>query len=77
MVQLKVRMLLCDTGNKRRKSKYMSSLASVWLDDKVLSYNLAQGFYGCASSHPAGKPSALESLQPFGLAQLDGRELRS
>lgn len=47
------------------------------LDDKVLSYNLAQGFYGCASSHPDGKRSALESLQPFGLAQLNGRELRS
>lgn len=50
MVQLKVRMLLCGTGNKRQKSKYMTSLAP-GSSDKVLSYNLAQGFYGFASTH--------------------------
>jgi len=54
MVKLKVRMLLCDTANKRQKSKYMSSLAPFSLDDKVLSYHLAQGLYGSASIHPVG-----------------------
>lgn len=46
MVQLKVKMLLCDTGNKRQKSKYTSSL-----DDRVLSYDLAHSLYGSASPH--------------------------
>ena len=71
MVELKVKLILCDNGNKRQKSKYMSSL-----DDKVLSYDLAQSLYGCASTIQMKKLSALESLQSSLMAQLDGGELQ-
>lgn len=81
MVQLKVRMLLCGTGNKRQKSKYMTSLAP-GSSDKVLSYNLAQGFYGFASTHWDKKKErkkkwiTLKSLQSFGMLKPGDGELK-
>lgn len=49
MVQLKVRMLLCDTGNRKPKSKYMFSLALCSWDHKAFSHGQTQGLYGCTS----------------------------
>lgn len=46
------------------------------LDDKVLSYDPAQGLYGVHQSIQAEELSDLKPLQPFGVAQLGGRELK-
>lgn len=76
MVQLKVRMLLCDTGNKRQKSKYMSSLALCSLDDKFSAVILHRVSMAVHQSIQLEKLSIPESLWSSGTAQLGGGELK-
>lgn len=77
MVQLKVRMLLCDTGNKRQKSKCMSSLALCILDDKFSAVILHRVSMAVHQSIQLEKLSIPESLWSSGTAQLGGGELKS
>ena len=77
MVQLKVRMLLCETGNKRQKSKYMSSPAPCSLDDEFSAMILHEAFTPVLQSIQPEKLNAIESLRPLGMVQLGGEELKS
>lgn len=68
-------MLLCNSGNKSQKSKYMTFWAPGSLEDKVLSYDLVQVFITVYQSTEIQKLIAVESLLSLGRAQLGGREL--
>ena len=70
-------MLLCETGNKRQKSKYMSSLAPCSLDDEFSALILHEIFTTVLQSIQPVKLSATESLWSLGMVQLGGEELKS
>lgn len=70
-------MLLCETGNKRQKSKYMSSPAPHSLDDEFSAMILHEAFIPVLQPIQPEKISAIESLQSLGMVQLGGEELKS
>ena len=70
-------MLLCETGNKRQKSKYMSSPAPCSLDDEFSAMILHEVFIAVHQSIQPEKLRAIESLWSLGMVQLGGEDLKS